>query len=374
MRAGPGFSTAGTKTTLLPLEPRFDYGAGSLLSKPGGGHTREAEECDPPVFLEPPPGHPFYEGGPPPRSASRGTVSDRHAMLKRRVNHTAPQHPEIFGYQGGSHPPPKPLAPRSFLTTSVTSPGCERSNPKSPASVFLRGKCVIGQDGGNPRVLLPPPGGPDGFARIASGRPGVPSPCLTKLPPGPSFLPLPQPGARSTLGPKRYPVSRLRSPTSQPQPIGLLPFFSLTASLTAGIHHRVFGIAAVTGQPQTLRPQLRAAASTIDAENMVHSDSMSPTSPGIWSKLSRRWELNTSLAEGSSRPSLCAWACQVCPAFSSSSGSNSPPGGDQWTAQPLSSPECPKHAAEGLAPGWDPGSAVPGYVTGLDLMVVMKDS
>ncbi|MED6272872.1 hypothetical protein CHARACLAT_001102 [Characodon lateralis] len=84
---------------------------------------------------------------------------------------------------------------------------------------------------------------------------------------------------------------------------------------------------------------------------MVHLDSISPTSPGIWSKLSRRWELNTSLAKGSaipSRPSLTAWACQVCPAFSSPSGSNSPPGGDQWTAQPLSSSECPKHAAEGL--------------------------
>ncbi|KAK5621380.1 hypothetical protein CRENBAI_008382 [Crenichthys baileyi] len=36
---------------------------------------------------------------------------------------------------------------------------------------------------------------------------------------------------------------------------------------------------------------------------MVHSDSMSPTPPGIWSKLSRRWELNTSLAEGSARRS-----------------------------------------------------------------------
>ncbi|MED6254075.1 hypothetical protein ATANTOWER_014825 [Ataeniobius toweri] len=52
---------------------------------------------------------------------------------------------------------------------------------------------------------------------------------------------------------------------------------------------------------QTLRPQLRAAALTTDGENMVHSSSMSPTSPGIWSKFSRRWELNTSLAEGSAR-------------------------------------------------------------------------
>ncbi|KAK5604790.1 hypothetical protein CRENBAI_010324 [Crenichthys baileyi] len=36
---------------------------------------------------------------------------------------------------------------------------------------------------------------------------------------------------------------------------------------------------------------------------MVHSDSMSPTSPVIWSKLFRRLELNTSLAEGSARHS-----------------------------------------------------------------------
>jgi len=32
---------------------------------------------------------------------------------------------------------------------------------------------------------------------------------------------------------------------------------------------------------------------------MVHSDSMSPTSLGIWVKLSLRWELKISLAEGS---------------------------------------------------------------------------
>ncbi|MEQ2313219.1 hypothetical protein AMECASPLE_039402 [Ameca splendens] len=93
-----------------------------------------------------------------------------------------------------------------------------------------------------------------------------------------------------------------------------------------------------------------ATDSNIDNRRGEHGPLRLYVSNIPWSKLSRRWELNTSLAKvrRSSRPSLCAWARQVCPAFSSSSGSNSPPGGDQWTAQPLSSPECPKHAAEGL--------------------------
>ncbi|MEQ2311971.1 hypothetical protein AMECASPLE_026141 [Ameca splendens] len=79
-------------------------------------------------------------------------------------------------------------------------------------------------------------------------------------------------------------------------------FFSLTASLNAVVHHRVRGLPPRQA-PQTLRPQLQAAASTIDAVYMVHSDSMSPISPGIWSKHSQRWELNTSLAKGSARHS-----------------------------------------------------------------------
>ncbi|MEQ2316149.1 hypothetical protein AMECASPLE_029775, partial [Ameca splendens] len=77
---------------------------------------------------------------------------------------------------------------------------------------------------------------------------------------------------------------------------------SASASLSAGVHHMVQGLPPRQA-PQTLRPQLWAAASTIEAENMVHSDSMSPTSPEIWSKLSRRWELNSSVAEGSARRS-----------------------------------------------------------------------
>ncbi|XP_068191484.1 leukemia inhibitory factor receptor-like [Antennarius striatus] len=40
--------------------------------------------------------------------------------------------------------------------------------------------------------------------------------------------------------------------------------------------------------PTTLRPQLWSAASTMEARNMVHSDSMSPASPGTWVKFCRR--------------------------------------------------------------------------------------
>ncbi|KAI3355685.1 hypothetical protein L3Q82_004277 [Scortum barcoo] len=88
----------------------------------------------------------------------------------------------------------------------------------------------------------------------------------------------------------------------------------------------------------------------VEAENMVHSDSMSPASLGICEKLFRRWELKTSLTEGSARRSqqtltIHVWVCQVYPTSSSASGANSPPGGDRLTAQPLSLPECPRRTA-----------------------------
>ncbi|KAK0152469.1 Solute carrier family 43 member 3 [Merluccius polli] len=56
-------------------------------------------------------------------------------------------------------------------------------------------------------------------------------------------------------------------------------FFSLTASLTAGVHQRVRGLPPRQA-PTTLRPQLWSAALTMEARNMAHSDSMSPASPG----------------------------------------------------------------------------------------------
>ncbi len=79
-------------------------------------------------------------------------------------------------------------------------------------------------------------------------------------------------------------------------------FFSLTASLTSGVHHRVRGLPPRQA-PETLRPHLREAASTMEVENMVHSDSISPTSLGIRSKLRRRWELKISLTGDSAKRS-----------------------------------------------------------------------
>ncbi|MEQ2305353.1 hypothetical protein AMECASPLE_036916 [Ameca splendens] len=80
----------------------------------------------------------------------------------------------------------------------------------------------------------------------------------------------------------RYPSATSGVPPANHKPIGLLQLDSVPYCrypLPGS------GIAAATGTA-TLRPQLRAAALTIDTENMVHLDSMSPTSPGIWSKLS----------------------------------------------------------------------------------------
>ncbi|KAI3359039.1 hypothetical protein L3Q82_015416 [Scortum barcoo] len=64
----------------------------------------------------------------------------------------------------------------------------------------------------------------------------------------------------------------------------------------------------------------------MEAENMVHSDSMSPASLGICEKLFRRWELKTSLTEGSARRSqqtltIRRWVCQVgCPGATCTDG------------------------------------------------------
>ncbi|TWW81786.1 L-xylulose reductase [Takifugu flavidus] len=88
----------------------------------------------------------------------------------------------------------------------------------------------------------------------------------------------------------------------------------------------------------------------MEARNMVHSDSMSPVFPGTWSKLSRRCDLNLFFLQATllgvpRRPSQYVWVCRVCPASFPTIGANSPPGGNQLTALPLSSPGCPEHAA-----------------------------
>ncbi|KAF7664534.1 hypothetical protein LDENG_00174220 [Lucifuga dentata] len=70
-------------------------------------------------------------------------------------------------------------------------------------------------------------------------------------------------------------------------------FFSLTASLTTGVHQRVLGLPPRQA-PTTFWPQLKTAASTMEALNRVHSVSMSPASLGMQEKFFRRWELKIS--------------------------------------------------------------------------------
>ncbi|MEQ2217489.1 hypothetical protein XENOCAPTIV_012143 [Xenoophorus captivus] len=89
---------------------------------------------------------------------------------------------------------------------------------------------------------------------------------------------------------------------------------------------------------QTLRPQL-PAASTIDAENMVRSDSMSLTSPGIWSKLSHQ-----------TFPADSHYALRAAKSVRLSPLPEDPTHYQVVISGKLSpsSPECPKYAAKGL--------------------------
>ncbi|KAI3367305.1 hypothetical protein L3Q82_008350 [Scortum barcoo] len=113
------------------------------------------------------------------------------------------------------------------------------------------------------------------------------------LPPGPS-------GLQACLA-CRYLSTCVRSPTGQHGPIGLLlqpdgiPYFRCPPPGS--------GVAATTGTRDLASTTSNRRSSTMEAENMVHSDSMSPASLGICEKLFRRWELKTSLTEGSARRS-----------------------------------------------------------------------
>ncbi|MED6263734.1 hypothetical protein CHARACLAT_007480 [Characodon lateralis] len=106
-----------------------------------------------------------------------------------------------------------------------------------------------GQQLPNPTVnsvgeaLLPPPEAPDGLPESLRGQPVVLLHGLTELLPGPGFCLCHSPG-RGTLG-LTVPVSRLRSPTSQPQLIGLL--LQLDSVLYCQCPPPGSGIAAATG-------------------------------------------------------------------------------------------------------------------------------
>ena len=93
----------------------------------------------------------------------------------------------------------------------------------------------------------------------------------------------------------------------------------------------------------TLWQQHRSAASTMVARNMAHLDTMSPTSPRTWLKLSQRWALKPfwpgTLPGVSFWPSLYVWLCPILLASSPTTKANLPPGDGQFTTILLSSLE-----------------------------------
>ncbi|XDV12364.1 hypothetical protein PO909_001059 [Leuciscus waleckii] len=159
-------------------------------------------------------------------------------MLQRRVSQDSPTTSGDLRYSGRISSTPCALPLRSFLTTSVTSARVmdeSTSEPSASASsmedleVFLPPSDVIPSQGQQlptstvnsvGRALLPPPEAPDGFPESLRGRPILLLHGLTELLPSPIFCLHNHPGC-SPLG-LSVPVSCLRSPTSQPGPIGLL--------------------------------------------------------------------------------------------------------------------------------------------------------
>ncbi|KAI3370869.1 hypothetical protein L3Q82_007386 [Scortum barcoo] len=158
--------------------------------------------------------------------------------------------------------------------------------------------CTVNSVG---RVLLPPSEAPDGLPESLRGRPIVLLHGLTELLPDPSFCLQDRPGKAACLLGLPVPVNCVRSPTGQHGPIGLLlqpdgiPYFRCPPP-GSGLPPRQ--------APETLRPQLRTMPRRQWRQRTWSTlDSMSPASLGICEKLFRRWELKTSLTEGSARRS-----------------------------------------------------------------------
>ncbi|KAK0147911.1 hypothetical protein N1851_012372 [Merluccius polli] len=230
-------------------------------------------------------------------------------MLQSHVNHDSPTTSRALRNSGRTSSTPGALPPRSFLTTSATSaPEIEEPTPESPGPASLPEGVSVGLRRSSKYS----------FHRSTTSRVEVssaPSPPYTVLAMHCFLLLRHRMVVQNLFEPARKSFS-MASPELLPcpglclsdrrscAPLGLpVPRpKSLTASLTAGVHQRVRELPPRQA-PTTLRPQLRSAALTMEAWNMAHSDSMSPASPGTWSKLSRRWELKLSLTGDSARRS-----------------------------------------------------------------------
>ncbi|KAK0130536.1 hypothetical protein N1851_035235 [Merluccius polli] len=214
--------------------------------------------------------------------------------------------------RGGTSSTPGALPLRSFLTTSATSaPELGEPTPESPGpaslpegvSVGLRrsskysfhrsttSRVEVSSAPSPPYTVLTMHCFP--HPEPLQSRPEVVLHGLTELLPCPGFC-LSNCHSCAPLG-LPVPACCLRSPTGQKGPIGLLQFDGIP-------HRRCPGIAATAGTDHL------AATAPVGRHNnggAEHGplDSMSPASPGTWSKLSRRWELKLSLTGDSARRS-----------------------------------------------------------------------
>ncbi|KAK0132166.1 hypothetical protein N1851_033026 [Merluccius polli] len=206
---------------------------------------------------------------------STGTVPDIHVTLKTRVSQDSPR------------------SPRSFLTATETSArSMDETSPKSSDSASSTEDVLEFL-----KVLFPLPDNIPGLGQQFSS-PAEHSLSQTLL------------GCRTVcqnfLEADQKSFSIASSNSSHTRPAGTsaasgdpwasqarkASFFSLMASFTAGVHQWVLRLPPRQA-PTTFRPQLLAAASAMEVLNMTHSDSMSPTSPGMCEKFFRRWELKT---------------------------------------------------------------------------------
>ncbi|KAI3362769.1 hypothetical protein L3Q82_001823 [Scortum barcoo] len=225
-------STTGTKTALFLLNPRVDYRPNSPLQYPGVDLPREAEKCDPPVLGTHSPVPLFKKRDHHPRFATppRGTVPNLHAMLQRACQPRQPHNIQRLEVLRADLIHPRRLATATeelanYLSDFGSGDGQE-STSESPASASsLEGKSK--------------------YLRISS----IP-PTLTAFSNSTSstFSFFPPAGTR-----------QLRQESHRPTWPDRDSFFSLTASLTSGVHHQVRGLPPRQA-PETLRPQLRTAA------------------------------------------------------------------------------------------------------------------
>ena len=195
------------------------------------------------------------------------------------------------------------------------------------------------------RGLLPPPETLDGLPEILRGWLVVLLHGLPKLFPDPSFCFRDCPCCRSPGLP--VPVSCFRSPPGQPGSVGLLlqldsiPYFR---SPPPGL-----GIAATTG---TGDPTATAPDSRINNGSGEHGPFglNVPSLPQDLGKALPEVGVTDLPARGFRQtfpadPHNAFGSARSFPASSPASRSDSPQGGDRLTAQPLSSPECPRHMA-----------------------------